>query len=115
MLKQLNNQDAPTSKKTNRQQYTNNKQQTKRGNGNPPQKNEELVNDSGIVLAWQNSRGSWFACGPVQCTHVGEKKLEKVLDYVATSRQPLRYWDEYGRCKRYIVTSGVESYSHNSA
>ncbi|CAA0293035.1 exported hypothetical protein [Alteromonas alvinellae] len=115
LLKQLNNQDAPTSKKTNRQQYTNNKQQTKRGNGNPPPKNEELVNDSGIVLAWQNSRGSWFGCGPVQCTSVGEEKLEEVLDYVATSRQPLRYWDEYGRCKRYIVTSGVESYSHNSA
>lgn len=69
----------------------------------------------GLALSWQNSKGWWFACGPVQCTSVGVRTEEKALDYVTNDdRHGIQNtYQKHGRCHIYRI-NGMESWDKSA-
>lgn len=67
--------------------------------------------DSGAAITWQNSHGSWFACGPVQCTSVGERDEAIALDLVLIDNKhsATRMPQYYGRCSLFTVNGVTNS------
>lgn len=70
--------------------------------------------ERGLVLTWQNSAGYWFACGPVQCIQGGEKTEKEAMDLVLQKHHSESYHDQFGKCTRYIVTAGMQSWDNSA-
>lgn len=71
--------------------------------------------DRPLMFAYQNDSGSWYACGPLQCTHGGESSQFNALERVRYGEQPTELIGPYGRCSVYTDDAELQSYHFNQA
>lgn len=67
-----------------------------------------------MVISYQGSSGTWWACGPNQCLSAMEKSEERSIDLVTQDHHGnFTLIGSYGRCNVYASDGDLKSYDQS--